>query len=197
MPAKSIKFMMGGAGISPFAIACRRSRPLRVPISSGKIAGSVQPKVRVRASWVCVMDAGCHRLLRLSNRPSLALMSLDALSWSIEGCTIGRTMAVLGEKWTVGVLREVFSGIRRFDDMRVRTGVPRQVLANRLATLVEHDVLRRMPYQEPGSRVRHESRLTEKGFDLYPILITLIAWGNRYLADPEGPPLEFAHRECG
>ena len=124
-------------------------------------------------------------------------MNPEALSWSIEGCTIGRTMAVLGEKWTVVVLREVFSGIRRFDDMRVRTGVPRQVLANRLATLVEHDVLRRVPYQEPGARVRHEYRLTEKGFDLYPILITLIAWGNRYLADAEGPPLEFAHRDCG
>jgi DNA-binding HxlR family transcriptional regulator len=121
----------------------------------------------------------------------------DALSWSIDGCTIGRAMAVIGEKWTVVVLREVFNGIRRFDDMRVRTGVPRQVLANRLATLVEHDVLRRVPYQEPGARVRHEYRLTRKGFDLYPILITMIEWGNRYLADPEGPPLQFVHRDCG
>jgi DNA-binding HxlR family transcriptional regulator len=120
-----------------------------------------------------------------------------ALGWSIEGCTIGRTMAVLGEKWTVVVLREVFTGIRRFDDMRVRTGVPRQVLANRLATLVDHEVLRREPYQEPGARVRHEYRLTHKGLDLYPILITMLEWGNRYLADPQGPPLEFAHRDCG
>lgn len=121
----------------------------------------------------------------------------EALAWSVDGCTIGRTLAVIGEKWTVVVLREVFSGIRRFDDMRVRTGVPRQVLANRLATLVEHDVLRRAPYQEPGARVRHEYRLTRKGFDLYPILITMIEWGNRYLADPEGPPLEFVHQDCG
>ncbi|WP_433295059.1 winged helix-turn-helix transcriptional regulator [Actinoplanes sp. CA-030573] len=121
----------------------------------------------------------------------------DALSWSIDGCTIGRAMAVLGEKWTVVVLREVFNGIRRFDDMRVRTGVPRQVLANRLATLVEHGILRREPYQEPGSRVRHEYRLTSKGLDVYPVLITLLEWGNRYLADPGGPPLEFAHRDCG
>jgi DNA-binding HxlR family transcriptional regulator len=81
--------------------------------------------------------------------------------------------------------------------MRVRTGVPRQVLANRLGTLVDNGVLRRVPYREPGARVRQEYRLTEKGFDLYPILITLMAWGNRYLADPEGPPLEFAHRDCG
>ena len=121
----------------------------------------------------------------------------DPLSWSTEGCTIGRALVVLGEKWTFVVLREVFSGIRRFEDMRVRTGVPRQVLTDRLGTLVEHDVLRRVPYQEPGARVRHEYRLTAKGFDLYPILITLMEWGNRYLADPEGPPLEFVHRDCG
>ncbi|GAA2660774.1 transcriptional regulator [Paractinoplanes durhamensis] len=106
-------------------------------------------------------------------------------------------MEVLGEKWTVVVLREVFNGVRRFDDMRVRTGVPRQVLANRLGMLVEQGVLRRVPYREPGARERHEYRLTQKGLDVYPVLITLLEWGNRYLAEPTGPPLEFAHRECG
>jgi DNA-binding HxlR family transcriptional regulator len=121
----------------------------------------------------------------------------EALSWSIDGCTIARAMEVLGEKWTLVVLREVFNGVRRFDDMRVRTRVPRQVLANRLATLVEHGVLRRVPYQEPGARARHEYRLTQKGLDVYPVLITLLEWGNRYLAEPAGPPLEFAHRDCG
>ena len=121
----------------------------------------------------------------------------EALDWSVDTCTIARAMAILGERWTVVVLREVFNGVRRFDDMRVRTGIPRQVLANRLAALVEHGVLRRAPYREPGSRVRHEYRLTPKGFDLYPMLIAVAEWGNRYLSDPEGPPLEFAHRGCG
>ena len=120
----------------------------------------------------------------------------SALDWSIDGCTIGRAMEILGEKWTVVVLREVFNGIRRFDDMRVRTGVPRQVLTNRLAALVEHGLLRRVPYQEPGARVRHEYRLTAKGLDVYPVLITLLAWGNKYLAEPGGPPLRFTHRDC-
>jgi DNA-binding HxlR family transcriptional regulator len=123
--------------------------------------------------------------------------SPPALEWSLETCTIGRAMAILGEKWTIVVLREVFNGIRRFDDMRVRTGVPRQVLANRLAMLVDHGVLRREPSQEPGARVRHEYRLTAKGFDLYPVMIAVAAWGDRYLAEPEGPPLEFVHRDCG
>jgi DNA-binding HxlR family transcriptional regulator len=121
----------------------------------------------------------------------------EALDWSIDTCTIARAMAILGEKWTVVVLREVFNGVRRFDDMRVRTQIPRQVLANRLASLVEVGVLRREPYREPGSRPRHEYRLTAKGFDLYPMLIAVADWGNRYLGEPEGPPLEFVHRDCG
>ena len=123
--------------------------------------------------------------------------STAALAWSVDSCTIGRAMAILGEKWTVVVLREIFNGIRRFDDMRVRTGIPRQVLTNRLAMLVDNGVLRREPYRESGARARHEYRLTDKGFDLYPVLIAVAAWGDRYLADPEGPPLRFEHRGCG
>jgi len=106
-------------------------------------------------------------------------------------------MAILGEKWTVDVLREVFNGVRRFDDMRARTGIPRQVLANRLAGLVQHGVLRREPYREAGLRRRFEYRLTEKGFDLYPVLVAVLEWGDRYLADPEGPPIATVHRDCG
>jgi DNA-binding HxlR family transcriptional regulator len=131
-------------------------------------------------------------------RSSLGVMSgYDALDWSVENCTVGRTMAILGEKWTFVVLREVFNGIRRFDDMRVRTNIPRQVLTNRLATLVENGVLRRVPYREPGARVRHEYRLTEKGLDLWPVLVAVRDWGDRYLADPEGSPLATVHRDCG
>jgi DNA-binding HxlR family transcriptional regulator len=120
-----------------------------------------------------------------------------ALSWSADNCTIGRTLEVIGEKWTFVVLREVFMGVRRFDDMRVRTSIPRQVLASRLSRLVEHGVLRREPYREPRSRVRYEYRPTEKGFDLYPVLQALLEWGNRYLADPSGGPLTTVHRDCG
>ncbi|MFJ2082249.1 winged helix-turn-helix transcriptional regulator [Micromonospora chokoriensis] len=119
-----------------------------------------------------------------------------ALDWSVENCTIARAMEILGERWTLVVLREVFTGVRRFDDMRVRTGIPRQVLTNRLASLVEQGVLSREPYQEPGSRARHEYRLTEKGLDLWPVLVAVLGWGDRYLADREGPPLTVAHRDC-
>jgi DNA-binding HxlR family transcriptional regulator len=142
------------------------------------------------------MDAEWHGLLSLSNRPSLNAMPPEALDFSTDTCTIARAMTVLGEKWTLVVLREVFNGVRRFDDMRVRTGIPRQVLANRLAALVRHGLLRREPYQEPGTRGRHEYRLTPKGFDLYPVLVAVAEWGDRYLADPGGPPLQFVHRDC-
>jgi DNA-binding HxlR family transcriptional regulator len=121
-----------------------------------------------------------------------------ALDWSADNCTIGRTLEIIGEKWSFVVLREVFMGVRRFDDMRVRTAIPRQVLSSRLGRLVEHGILRREPYREPGSRVRYEYRPTEKGFELYPVLQALLEWGNRYVADPDGGPVTTVHRgECG
>ena len=119
-----------------------------------------------------------------------------ALAYATDNCTIGRAMAVLGERWTLVVLREVFNGIRRFDDMRRHTGIPRQVLTDRLALLVDQDVLRREPYRESGMRERHEYRLTRKGLDLYPVLVAVAQWGDRYLADADGPPVAFAHRDC-
>ncbi|GHJ49489.1 hypothetical protein Cs7R123_68310 [Catellatospora sp. TT07R-123] len=124
-------------------------------------------------------------------------MRPSALDWSTENCTVGRALAVLGERWTLVVLREVFNGVRRFDDMRAHTDIPRQVLADRLARLVGEGILRRVPYREPGERERHEYRLTEKGFDLYPVLVAVREWGDRYLADPAGPPVEMVHRDCG
>ncbi len=119
-----------------------------------------------------------------------------ALAWSVDNCTLGRAMAILGERWTVVVLREVFLGVRRFDDIRRHAGVPRQVLTNRLATLVEQGLLAKVPYRAEGARTRHEYRLTAMGLELQPILLAITQWGDRYLADPDGPPITFVHREC-
>jgi DNA-binding HxlR family transcriptional regulator len=121
----------------------------------------------------------------------------SALDWSIDNCTVQRALQVLGDRWSFVVLREVFNGVRRFDDMRQRTAIPRQVLTNRLATLVDQGLLRREPYREEGQRARHEYRLTAKGLDLYPTLVALNDWGTRYYADPEGSPLRFEHQGCG
>ena len=121
----------------------------------------------------------------------------EALDWSVDGCTVQSTLQVVGDRWTFVVLREVFTGIRRFDDLRVRTAIPRQVLTDRLARLVTEGVLRRDPYREQGQRERHEYRLTPKGFDLYPVLVAMHDWGARYCAGPDGPPQRFVHRGCG
>ena len=94
------------------------------------------------------------------------------------------------------VLRELFNGIRRFDELRVRTDIPRQVLSERLGKLVAEDLLRREPYREPGRRQRDEYRLTQKGLDLYPVLVALNEWGSAYYADEAGSPLAFRHRDC-
>lgn len=120
-----------------------------------------------------------------------------ALDWSTDGCTIQRSMAILGERWTFVVLREIFNGVRRFDDIRRHAGVPRQVLSNRLALLVDQGILAKVPYRDAGARERHEYKLTTKGFDLYPVMTAVADWGNRYLAEPAGPPVELAHRDCG
>ena len=120
-----------------------------------------------------------------------------ALGWSTEGCTIQGTTEVMGDRWSLLVLRELFAGIRRFDQLTVRTAIPRQVLTDRLERFVESGVVRREPYQDPGQRRRFEYRLTQKGLDLYPILLAMAKWGDTYLAGPEGPTVEFVHRECG
>ena len=120
----------------------------------------------------------------------------EALDWSSDGCTIERAAEILGDRWSLVILREVISGIRRFDQMTVRTSIPRQVLTDRLERLVAQGILRRAPYREPGQRQRHEYRLTDKGIDLYPVFVAMQQWGDRYLGEEPGPPTEFEHRDC-
>jgi DNA-binding HxlR family transcriptional regulator len=119
------------------------------------------------------------------------------LDYDPATCTVAAALAILGERSTFLVLREAFSGVRRFDDMRRRTGIPRQVLADRLARLVHEGLLRKVPYQEAGQRRRYEYRLTDKGLDLHPVLVALMHWGDRYAAGPDGPPVLLRHRDCG
>jgi DNA-binding HxlR family transcriptional regulator len=117
--------------------------------------------------------------------------------YSDENCSIARTLAVLGDRWTLLVLREAFNGVRRFEELQRRLGIARDVLTVRLNRLVEEGVLARVPYREPGRRERHEYRLTAKGVDAYPVLVALMAWGDRHKADPDGPPVELEHAGCG
>jgi DNA-binding HxlR family transcriptional regulator len=119
------------------------------------------------------------------------------LDYDTANCTIGAAVGIIGERWTFLVLREAFNGVRRFDDMQRRTQAPRQVLSDRLARLVREGLLRKVPYQEHGQRGRHEYRLTDKGLDLYPVLVALMQWGDRYATGPAGPAARLTHRDCG
>lgn len=121
----------------------------------------------------------------------------QALAWSTDNCSVARLLDVVGEKWTFQVLREVFLGIGRFEDIHHHGGIPRQVLSKRLASLVEDGILRREPYREEGARERHEYRLTDEGLELRIPLMGLMDWGDRYLADPAGPAVQVVHRGCG
>src|SRR3712207_9271216 len=101
------------------------------------------------------MDAASSTLLSLSSRLRVLSMSQpEALDWSVDNCTVQRALQVLGDRWSFVVLREVFNGIRRFDDMRQRSAIPRQVLSDRLATPAGGGLLRREPHRRPGPRAR-------------------------------------------
>lgn len=116
---------------------------------------------------------------------------------SRERCSVGRALEVLGERWTILVMREAFYGLRRFDEMQRAIGCARNILADRLATLVERGVLSRVSYRDEGQRERFEYRLTPMGFEAFPVVIALQQWGDRWVSTPGGPPMEVRHRDCG
>lgn len=122
---------------------------------------------------------------------------MDYLDVDTSNCSLGRAVELVGQPWVMLILREITAGVRRFSDMHAHMGVSRSVLADRLDHLVRHGVLERREYREPGQRHRHEYHLTAKGKDLYPVLTALRQWGDRYLADPEGPMTLVTHRGCG
>jgi DNA-binding HxlR family transcriptional regulator len=108
-------------------------------------------------------------------------------------CSIARTLELVGERWALLALREVFLGVRRFDAIQRNTGAPRDVLSARLRKLLAAGLLERRQYQERPAR--YEYRLTEAGRDLLPVLLTLMDWGDKHLAEGR-PPLTYQHR-CG
>src|ERR1700759_2223679 len=112
-----------------------------------------------------------------------------------DDCSIGRAMEVLGERWTFLILREAFYGVRRFSDMQRNLGIARNMLSTRLQTLVGAGILERRLYQQEPAR--YEYRLTEAGRDLYPAIVTLMQWGDKYLQGELGPPVVLRHNTCG
>jgi DNA-binding HxlR family transcriptional regulator len=112
-----------------------------------------------------------------------------------SACSVLRTLDVLGDTWSILVLRDVFLGAHRFDQIQQHLGIARNVLADRLRRLVEHGLVAKREYQ--AHPPRFEYHLTHKGVDLQPVLIALMQWGDRYAADAGGGPVVLEHRGCG
>ena len=115
--------------------------------------------------------------------------------YDTQVCSVARSLEVVGERWTLLLVRSVMLGARRFDDLQASTGVTRSVLTSRLRRLVDEGVLERRPYQERP--VRHEYVLTEKGLGLWAVVEHLRQWGDEHYPEPAGPPRLIVHRDCG
>jgi DNA-binding HxlR family transcriptional regulator len=112
-------------------------------------------------------------------------------------CSIARTLALVGDRWTLLVLRDVANGVGRFDELAGHLGIARNILSGRLARLVEAGLVERRAYREPGERERSAYRLSGAGRELMPVLLAFMAWGDRNLAGPEGAPAVVRHADCG
>ena len=112
-----------------------------------------------------------------------------------EPCSVARSVAVIGDRWTLMILRDCFLGVRRFEAFQERLGISRTIIADRLKHLTQEGVLRRVAYQEHPTR--YEYRLTDKGLDLHPVIMAVVHWGDRHYAGEAGPPLLHRHKTCG
>jgi DNA-binding HxlR family transcriptional regulator len=119
---------------------------------------------------------------------------MERKSFSDMACSVAQCLEVVGEWWSMLIVRDAFLGVTRFDDFQRRLGISRNILQQRLTHLVDNDVLARVPYSERP--LRHEYRLTDKGRDLWPVLTAMRQWGDAYSA-PEGAPVELVHKACG
>lgn len=120
------------------------------------------------------------------------------MKWQEVGgmsCSVARTLSVIGDRWTMLVIRNAFLGTRRFDDFHTALGMTRHVLSDRLERLVKAEVLKKVAYQERPAR--YEYRLTDKGRDLYPVLLALTGWGDKWLDEGRGAPVVYQHKTCG
>jgi DNA-binding HxlR family transcriptional regulator len=115
--------------------------------------------------------------------------------YDTQVCSIAGALEVVGERWSLLIVRDVFLGLRRFDEIQANLGIARNVLQARLRRLEEHGVLERRLYQERPPR--YEYLLTDSGLDLWPTMVSLMQWGDRHAATPAGPPVLLEHRGCG
>jgi DNA-binding HxlR family transcriptional regulator len=115
--------------------------------------------------------------------------------YETQTCSIARSLEVVGERWSLLILRSVFLGVHRFDDLLDALGITRSVLTARLQRLVDEGVLERVPYQQRPAR--YEYRATAKGIELWPVITHLLRWGDAHYPEPAGVPRIVEHSGCG
>jgi len=111
------------------------------------------------------------------------------------GCPIDGLLQLIGDRWSILILRDAFYGVRRFDGFQQHLGISKKILAQRLRSLTSAEILSRVPYQE--SPLRFEYKLTAKGRDIFPVLLSMSRWGNRWLSEPGKEWLQLQHTSCG
>lgn len=122
-------------------------------------------------------------------------MAAADLSHRFEGESVGRALELVGERWTLLILREAFFGVQRFGQLARNLNIPRPTLSSRLRMLVEVGLLDRVPYSRDPER--HEYRLTDAGHELFGAIVVLMRWGDEHLPHPGGPPILLRHHTCG
>jgi DNA-binding HxlR family transcriptional regulator len=130
----------------------------------------------------------------MTNRPAPVADARD-LTHRLQADSVGRTLSLVGERWTIMILRETFFGVRRYGQLARNLGIPRPTLSLRLRKLIDNGLLDRVLYSTDPER--YEYRLTQAGRDLFPAVIALMRWGDTHLAGPEGPPIVLRHDTCG
>ncbi len=123
------------------------------------------------------------------------MVRMQRTSFGAMQCSIARTMDVVGEPWSPLILRNIYMGVSRFDQLQESLGISRKVLAERLRWLTETGVLERREYS--ARPARYEYGLTEKGLELFQVLMVMVAWGDKWLAGEAGPPVLYRHHACG
>lgn len=112
-----------------------------------------------------------------------------------QTCSIARSVSVFGDRWTLLIVRQIFMRMRKFSEIQASLDINKHRLSDRLNRLIENGVLTKKPYGESGKRF--EYRLTEKGLDLYPIMLLIAQWGDKWMVDDDGPPINYVHKNCG
>jgi DNA-binding HxlR family transcriptional regulator len=148
------------------------------------VTSSLELTLDILLFWNLVLSQELHEIR------SMRWQQIDTMT-----CSIARTLSVVGDRWTMLIIRDVFLGIRRFEGIQQDLGLTPHRLSDRLRKLVRDGILRRVAYEKRP--LRFEYRLTEKGVDLYPLIVALMEWGDRWMAGRAGVPVELVHRLCG